>query len=163
MYVYVKPLQILLGAFYTGWRSLGDNWVIQNWPDLSMISQKQRKSHFCGRSLYTHWSFSHLSFGVEKFGIHWKIAERSLGDRWDYWALLEHSLSAPWAFVEHSSSICWAFIECSLRDCFCWRSLRDYFGLNQNFKETMAVVEIIRQPLTDCEILAIAGHSVKDH
>ena len=141
----------------------GDCWAINNWPDLSTISQKQWKRHFCVRSLCACWSLSHLSFGVDKFGVHWKIAERSLGDRWDHWALLECSLRIHWAFIERSLSIHWTFIEYSLKDCFPWRSLRNCFGLSQNFEETMATVEVTRQSLTDYwEILAIAGRSLKD-
>ena len=117
-----------------------------------MSSQKQWKRRFYVRSLCTHWSLSHVSFRVEKFGVHWKITERSLGDRWDHWVLVECSLSIQSAFIQHS-----------LRDHFPWRPLRDYFGLSQYFKETMVTVEIIWRSLTDhWEILAISGSSFKD-
>ena len=34
------------------------------------------------------------------FGIHWKITKRSLGDRWDHWVFIKHSLSVHWAVIE---------------------------------------------------------------
>ena len=96
------------GALYTEWRSLAYPWAIKNRP------QKQRKSCFCVRSLYARWSHSHFSFGVDKFGVHWKIVERLLRDRW-------------------------AFLERSLRDRFPWWSLRDCVGQSQNVAETVAI------------------------
>ena len=53
---------------------------------------------------------------------------------------LSCSLSIRWSFIEHSLSI---------GDRFPWRSLRDCFGLNQNFEEIVSTVEIAGWSLTD--------------
>ena len=77
----------------------------------------------------------------------------SLKDRWEIIGRLMTSLNAPWAFIESS-----------LRNHFRWQSLRDSFGLSQNFADTAVTVEITGQSLTDhWEILAITGRSLKDH
>ena len=91
------------------------------------------------RSLCIRSSLGHLSFGVEKFGVHWKITERSLGDRWDRWALLGHSLSVHWAFIEYSLSIHSAFIEhlLSIHWAFIERSLGDLWEIVFELSQTL--------------------------
>ena len=51
------------------------------------------------------------------------------------------SLSTPWVLKERSLSVHWAFPEHSLRDRFPCRSLRDCFGLCQNFEETVVTMD----------------------
>ena len=121
----------VLRAFYTGRKSLGDHWAIKKiGPDLSTISQKQRK----------------------KPSLLWggKIC-RSLKDRWEIierlmrlmrllsapWVLLEHSLSIRWAFVEHSLSIHWAFVERSLSVCWENTSLGDHWEIVMDWVKTL--------------------------
>ena len=58
---------------------------------------------------------------------------------WKNLAFIERLLKDHWEIDE--------IIERSLRDH--WRSLRDCFGLSQNFEETVATVEITGRSLTD--------------
>ena len=117
---------------YTGQRSSGDHWVKEN----GHMSQKQRKSRFSGRSLCTRWSLSHLSFGLEKCDVHWKITVRSL--------------SAHSAFVERLLPL--AIID--------WEIV---FGLRENFEDTVATVEITGRSLTDQWEISDCGDQSRDH
>ena len=100
-----------------------------------MISHKQRKSRFCGRSLYTCLSLSHLSFWVDKFGVHWKITHRTLRDGWDRWAFIERSLRDRGEIVERSlrdhfpSEIVLDWVKTLRRPWWQRRSLRDHWEI----------------------------------
>ena len=124
----------------------------QNLAGLSKISQKQWKSCFCGRSLWASWSLIHLSYRVGKFGVHWNRSVKAC------WEIIGRSMRLS-NTLEHLLSIRWAFVEHSLRGCFPWWSLRDCFGLSQNFTVIMVTVEIIGWSLTDLGDLYIAQWS----
>ena len=129
---------------------------IVRWPfeqsKIGPISQRSLKSNKKAISvgdscpLVDLWAISPLRLKNLAF------IERSLRDHWEIDEIVESSLSIHWAFVEQS-----------LRDRFHWWSLRDCFGLSQNFEETVATMEVIGRSLTNhWEILAIAGCSLKD-
>ena len=82
--------------------------------------------------------------GWKNVDVHWKITDRSLGDRWDHWVRLEHSLSVCWAFIEHSLSIYWEitplgdhseivldWVKTLRRPWRPWRSLDDHWQINE--------------------------------
>ena len=146
-------------------RPLSDRILARSLNDLSKAMKKSFLCEILVRSLISQPS---LLQGVNIW-INWKIPERSLGQGWGHWALLESSLSVYWVFIEHSLSICWAFAErlLSVRWAFVERLLplviiERLFWTESNFEETMMMVEITGWSLTDhWEILAIAACPLK--
>ena len=140
-------------------RSLGDQKLAQSLNDLSKATKKRFLREILVRSLISQPSLLHGWKNWRSLTDHWETTGRFMRSLSAHWALLKCSLSIRWV----SLSVRWAFIEFSLRDRFPWRSLRDCFGLRQNFEETMATIEITGWSLTDhWQILVITGRSLKD-
>ena len=73
----------------------GDHWVPIEWSKIGPISQRSLKSN---KKAFP-CALNHVSFGVGKVGVHWKIAERSMRLSSASWVLLDHSLRDRWEIV----------------------------------------------------------------